>query len=282
MSLQEKNENLKMALQSLQKLAVAISGGVDSSFLLAAAAETLGPQNVLACIGISPSLSQYQLNQARQIAKLLQIRLLEIPLTELDDPNFKANKADRCFHCKSHQMLTLRQRALQEGFSHLACGSNLDDQNDFRPGSRAITALGILTPLMDAGLTKNDIRILSRRMNLPTANSPASPCLASRIAYGIEITEENLRQVEQAEDFLRSLGLSEMRVRHHGCLARIEVPIDQLKILTHESCRKKIVTQLKSLGFQFITLDLEGFRSGSLNEVLEKSKQKGRGKIPGL
>ncbi|MEJ5259091.1 MAG: ATP-dependent sacrificial sulfur transferase LarE [Anaerohalosphaeraceae bacterium] len=269
----EKYQHLQIRLRALQKLAVAFSGGVDSTFLLAAAAQTLGPQNVLACIGISPSLPQSQLKQARRIAEQLQIRLLEILLTELNDPNYTANRQDRCFHCKSHQMLTIRRRAEQEGFSLLACGSNWDDQNDYRPGSRAVAALNILTPLMEAQLTKEDIRFLSRQMNLPTADLPASPCLASRIAYGIEITEEKLHQVEQAEDFLRSLGLSELRVRHHGILARIEVPSNQIQKLTEESCRNKIVETLKSLGFQYITLDLQGFRSGSLNEMLKPSER---------
>lgn len=269
MTLEEKYQKLEKALLSLQKLAVAFSGGVDSSFLLAAAARTLGPQNVLACIGISPSLPQHQLQQARKIAEQLQIRLLEVPLAELDDPKYRANQADRCFHCKSHQMRTIRQYALREGFPHLACGSNWDDRNDFRPGSRAIAALKILTPLLDAQLTKEDIRTFSRQMNLPTADLPASPCLASRIAYGIEITEHNLRQVEQAEDFLRSLGLSEFRVRHHGSLARIEARPEQIHFLMEESRRKQIVETFKSIGFHYITLDLQGFRSGSLNEMLD-------------
>ncbi len=273
MKLNEKYENLQKTLKALQRLAVAFSGGVDSTFLAAAAVQTLGRRNVLACIGVSPSLSQHQLHQARQIAELLQIRLLEIPLTELNDPNYIANKADRCFHCKSHQMLTIRRRAEQEGFPRLACGSNWDDQNDFRPGSRAIAALNILTPLRDAQLTKEEIRLLSRQMNLPTADLPASPCLASRIAYGIEITEQNLRQVEQAEDFLRSLGLSEFRVRHHGILARIEVRPAQMNLLTEDHSRNQIVETFKSLGFRYITLDLQGFRSGSLNEMLNPSER---------
>jgi len=271
MTLQNKYEKLKKDLAPLQKLAVAFSGGTDSSFLLAAAAEILGPQNVLACIGISSSLPQYQLNLARQIARHLGVRLLEVPLSELDDPNYRANQADRCFHCKRHQMLTIRRQAAQEGFLPLACGSNLDDRDDYRPGSEAVAALGVLTPLADAQLTKEDIRTLSRQRNLPTAELPASPCLASRIAYGIEITEDKLRQVEQAEDFLRTLGFNLLRVRHHGRLARIEVPAGQIETLTEEARRRKIVDRFKSLGFQYITVDLQGFRSGSLNEILPES-----------
>ena len=268
MEVQDKYRTLQKQLQELGKAAVAFSGGVDSTFLLAAAAEPLGPENILACIGTSPSLPAHQLAQARDIAALLKVRLLEIPLDELADPNYQANKADRCFHCKSHQFRTLAVRAAEEDFIHLACGSNFDDKDDYRPGSLAVEALGILTPLADAELTKEEIRTLSRLRNLPTAEMPASPCLASRIAYGIEITADRLRQVEQAEEFLRSLGFTELRVRHHGPLARIEVPPGRISQVADPALRSRIIEQLKALGFRYITLDLQGFRSGSLNETL--------------
>ena len=157
--------------------------------------------------------------------------------------------------------------------SFAPCGSNYDDKDDYRPGHLAVKVLGILTPLADAQLTKEDIRTLSRQMNLPTAEAPASPCLASRIAYGIEITADKLNQVEAAEDFLRSLGLVQFRVRHHGKLARIEVPADQIEKIASQSTRQKITEKLKSLGFQYITLDLQGFRSGSLNESLSEDEK---------
>lgn len=276
MNLQEKYQKLKEILKPLHKIAIAFSGGVDSSFLLAAANEVLGPQNVLACIGISPSLSQYQLNQARKMAALVSVRLLEIPLAEMDDPNYQANRADRCFHCKSHQFGTIQKRAIEEGFTKVACGSNFDDKNDFRPGSMAVTALGIMTPLMESQLTKEDIRTLSRQLNLPAADAPASPCLASRIAYGVEITEHKLKQVEQAEDFLRSTGFVQFRVRHHGSIARIEVPCCQLRTIVEDSLCRKITEKLKALGFQYVTLDLQGFRSGSLNETLAEDEKQTR------
>ena len=250
------------------RVAVAFSGGVDSAFLLKAAAETLGRENVLACIGISPSLSQHQLTQARQVAKLIGVELVEIKLEELGNPEYQANKADRCFHCKTCQFRTIQEVARNRGFFHILCGTNFDDKEDYRPGNRAVEALGIAAPLLDAELTKMEIRQLSRTFNLPTAEIPASPCLASRIAYGEKITEEKLRQVETAEDLLRSLGFVEFRVPHHGPLARIEVCPEDFSRLMTAPIRHRIVADLKTLGFTFITLDLQGFRSGAMNEAL--------------
>lgn len=273
MDLQEKYKNLQAQLKRFGKVAVAFSGGVDSTFLLASAAEALGADNVLACIGISPSLPGHQLAGARRTASDLGVRLVEVPLEELSDPQYQANKSDRCFHCKSHQFGKIGQRAASEGFAHVACGSNFDDKDDYRPGAMAVAALGILTPLADCGLTKEEIRALSRKKNLSTAEMPASPCLASRIAYGVVITEQKLRQVEAAEDFLRSLGFVQFRVRHHGGIARIEVPADQIRKIAEDPLRAKIIDKLKRLGFQYITLDLQGFRSGSLNEALSDEEK---------
>ena len=264
----EKHDALNALLTGYGKVAVTFSGGVDSSFLLKAAADALGADNVLACIGISPSLAQHQLAQAREIAKLVGVKLIELPLNELDDPNYQVNKADRCFHCKSHQFRTIQDYAKERGFNHTLCGTNFDDKNDYRPGNIAVKELNIGTPLMDAKLTKPEIRELSKKLDLPTANVPASPCLASRVAYGETITEEKLNQVEQAEDVLRSLGFVEFRVRHHGNVARIEVSAGDIERIVSEATRQEIVKRLKDLGFQYISLDLQGFRSGSLNEVL--------------
>ena len=274
MQTQKKHQILQDRLRTYGKVAVAFSGGVDSTFLLKAAVETLGGKNVLACIGTSPSLAQHQLQQARQMAQLIGINLIEIPLDELNDPNYQVNKADRCFHCKTCQFRTIQDHAQQSGFEHTLCGSNYDDKDDYRPGNRAVEALGIGTPLMDAKLTKADIRELSRQFDLPTAELPASPCLASRVAYGESITESKLNQVEQAEDYLRQLGFVEFRVRHHGNLARIEVPTTQVELIAQINCRKKIVKRFKELGFQYISLDLKGFRSGSLNESLSEDDMK--------
>ena len=214
MKLQDKYNSLQQSIKRLGKVVVAYSGGVDSTFLLRAAVDTLGAENVLACIGISPSLAESQYDQAIKCGKIIGAKIQEVKMEELSDSRYSANKADRCFHCKSHLYGILNDIAEEKGFDHVICGSNFDDKDDFRPGNRAAAIFGIRCPLMEAELTKDDIRKLSRELNLPTADVPASPCLASRISYGLEITEERLCQIEEAEEFLRSLGLVEFRVRH--------------------------------------------------------------------
>jgi len=277
MPIQTKYKKLKKILTSYQKVLVAYSGGVDSVFLLKAATEALGPQNVIPCLGTSPSLGQSPHDRAIEMAKIIGVPLKEIPVTELDDPNYSANKADRCFHCKSHLYGIFTKIAKDEGIEHVLCGANLDDKDDYRPGNRAAEVFKVKSPLMDAGLTKKDIRQLSKQLNLKTADLPASPCLASRITYGLEVTEERLNQVDRAEDYLKSLGMETLRVRHHGPTARIEVPPQDIKKITEESTRKKIVARFKDIGFKYISLDLQGFRSGSLNETLtEQQKQKNK------
>ena len=274
MNLEEKYSLLHQILKKLGKVVVAYSGGVDSTFLLRTAVEALGGENVLACIGVSASLAQSQYKQAIECGKIIGAGVEEVTVHEVSDGKYAANKADRCFHCKSHLYQILIDIAKDRGFDAVVCGSNLDDKDDFRPGNRAAKVFGVHCPLMDAGLTKADIRQLSRDAGLPTADMPASPCLASRVSYGLEITQERLKQVEQAEDFLRSMGLAEFRVRHHGDIARIEVPPAAIEKVTAEPDRSKIVDKLKSLGFKFVTVDLQGFRSGSLNELLtEQEKQ---------
>jgi uncharacterized protein len=268
-----KYDALKRRIAAYGKAAVAFSGGVDSTFLLKACAETLGTDKVLACIGTSPSLAQHQLAQARDMAALIGVTLVELPLDELDDPKYQANKADRCFHCKSCQFRTIQEYARDRGIEHTLCGSNFDDKDDYRPGNMAVQALGIGTPLMDVELSKPEIRALSKMLGLPTADVPASPCLASRVAYGESITEEKLNQVEQAEAVLRTLGFVEFRVRHHGSIARIEVPPSDIMKIAAPAIREKIVDQLKPIGFQYISLDLQGFRSGSLNETLTENEK---------
>ncbi len=275
MNLDDKYNSLKKTLKSFAKVAIAYSGGVDSTFLLKAAVDTLGAENVLACIGISPSLGESPKKQALESAKTIGADLHHLHVRELDDPAYSDNKADRCFHCKSHLYGLIVNIARERNIGHVLCGSNFDDKDDFRPGNRAAKVFGVHAPLAETELTKTDIRELSRRLDLPTAEAPASPCLASRISYGLKITEDNLKQVDQAEDFLRSLGFIEFRVRHHGDIARIEVPAGQIEKITAEKTRSKIVEKLKSLGFKYITIDLQGFRSGSLNETLtEEEKQK--------
>jgi uncharacterized protein len=275
--LNKKFETLKRILTELESIVIAYSGGVDSTFLLKATVDTLGSKNVLACISAGVVEPKHVLKRAKKIAKNFGVRLQTIDADELKDPNFVANKADRCFHCKSHLCQELLDVANRNGLKQVVFGTNLDDLDDFRPGNRAMKIFGVRSPLAEAGLTKKDIRALSRKLGLETADVPASPCLASRLAYGIEISEERLKQIEDAEDFLRTLGLVEFRVRHHDTIARIEVHQDDFKKVTSEPNRSRIIKKLKSLGFKYITVDLQGFRSGAMNESLaEGEKQKSR------
>jgi len=273
MTFQDKYNLLQQILKNLQRVVVAYSGGVDSTFLLKVAVDTLGSENVLACINISSSLAKSQYNQAVECAKIIGVRVEEVEVQEVFDTKYSANNPDRCFHCKSHLYTVLQNIAREKGFDNVVCGCNFDDMDDFRPGNKAAKIYGVRSPLMEAQMNKDDIRNMSRKLNLPTADIPASPCLASRVIYGLEITEQRLKQVEEAEDFLRKLGFVEFRVRHHDTIARIEVHPEDMEKVTTEPQRYKIIEKLKSLGFKYITVDLQGFRSGSLNELLTKDEK---------
>jgi uncharacterized protein len=275
MNLQQKCHSLHQILKDLGKVVIAYSGGVDSTFLLKSALDCLGAPNVLACIAAGPALPQTQYDHAIKMATDMGAEIQTVQPNELIDPNYAANKADRCFHCKSHLFALLTDLAKKRNFNQIVCGHNFDDKDDFRPGLRAAKAFRVRSPLAEAQLTKEDIRKLSRKLNLPTADIPASPCLASRVSYGLQITEKRLKQIEQAEEFLKKLGVTEFRLRHHDTVARIEVRPSDLHKITTEPARSKIVKKIKALGFKFVTVDLQPFRSGSLNELLtESQKQK--------
>ena len=273
MNLQQKYDKLKKILTDSGRLLIAYSGGVDSTFLLKVAVDTLGKDKVAACIAQGPSLPQSQYDRAARLAKEMGAEMMTIQADEMSDAAYLANKADRCYHCKSHLFEQLADIAKENGFDTIACGHNFDDTKDYRPGNMAAADFGISAPLIEAELTKQDIRQLSKELNLPTAQIPASPCLASRIAYGLEITEKNLQQVEEAEEFLKNLGMVEFRVRHHGEVARIEVHQEDMPKIIEPEVREKIIEKLKQLGFKFVALDLAGFRSGSLNEALSQAEK---------
>jgi len=274
MNLEEKNQRLGQILEDLGRVVVAYSGGVDSAFLLRSAVDTLGAENVLACISAGDSEPSHQLVRAAEMAAAMGVELRTVETDELGDPNFVANQADRCFHCKSHLCETLLEIAEAGGYGHVVFGTNHDDLSDFRPGNKALANFGVRSPLAEAELAKDDIRALSRALGLPTADMPSSPCLASRISYGLEVTAARLKQVGEAEAFLRGLGFVEFRVRHHDRVARIEVPADEIERLAAEPLRSQVVEKLKSLGFRFVAVDLQGFRSGALNESLSDEQKR--------
>ena len=264
----EKYQRLQKYLGLHKKVIIAYSGGVDSVFLLKVALDCLGADNVLACIGVSGSLAQSEYKAACDIAEAIGAHVEVVHTKEISHTDYQANKPDRCFHCKSELYNLLKDLAVKDGYDAVLCGTNADDLSDFRPGLQAARKFDVASPLEEAGLTKNDIRILSKELGLKTWDKPAQPCLASRMAYGLEITPERLKQIEEGEEFLRGLGLRELRVRHHGNLARIEVPSEKICELVQEDCRREIVAFFKNLGFTYVSCDLQGFRSGSANEVL--------------
>ncbi len=264
--MQAKLTRLQESLRGLNRVAIAYSGGADSTFLLKIAHDVLGDE-VLALTADSPSQPRAELAEARAIAAGFGVRHVVLPTHELVDPRYAANPPDRCYICKGHIMGTLLAYAQAEGFQVLADGSNADDQGDYRPGSRAAAERGVRSPLQEVGLTKAEIRALAREHGLPNWDKPSAACLASRIPYGTPVTVEALGQVEAAEEHLHQLGFRQVRVRHHGAIARLEVtPSDLARAV---ELRDVIVAALRDVGFTYVALDLAGFRSGSLNQVLK-------------
>ncbi|MBI5709675.1 MAG: ATP-dependent sacrificial sulfur transferase LarE [Candidatus Eisenbacteria bacterium] len=267
MSWQDRLERLRAEIAALARVVVAYSGGVDSSLLLRVAHEVLGGRAVGA-IGRSDSYAARELRLALEQAATFGARVEVVTTGELADPAFRSNPVNRCYHCKNELFRELSGVATRLGAAAILEGTIADDIADWRPGRRAAAERGVRSPLAELGFTKRDVRAAAASYGLASRDKPASPCLASRIPYGVEITRENLEMVERAEELLRSLGFAELRVRHHGDTARIEVPLAELSRLLEPGVRERIVAGLKAAGYRYVTLDLEGLRSGSLNAAL--------------
>jgi uncharacterized protein len=273
MTSEKKFNRLKDRLKKMDRVIIAFSGGVDSAFLLKAASLS-GLSEILAVTGSSESLSREELSFAKKFAGSLNIKHRTIVTEELRDMNYANNPPNRCYYCKKELFRKLKNIAVKENFPFVIDGTNADDARDWRPGRRASKEENVQSPLLDAGLIKKEIREVSRALGLSTWNKPATPCLSSRFPYGQKITAEALDNVGKAETFIRKFGVTELRVRNHSETARIEILPGEFPILMEDSARKDIIGFLKSLGFKYIALDLQGFRSGSSNEMLSNENLK--------
>ena len=262
-----KLKNLEEILESLQSVIVAYSGGVDSAFLAVVANNVLG-ERALAVTAYSPSLTEVELNNAVELANKMKLNHRVIETTEVERPDYKQNTTARCYFCKDELYTQLGNIAQTEGYVSIANGTNLDDMSDFRPGLKAAKKYGVRSPLAESEFTKSDVREYSRRIEIPVWDKPSQACLSSRIPYGTVVTVEALTKIAKAEGFLNDLGLRQFRVRHHENIARIEVEPSEFGRLIETSVRESLVQYFKSIGYTYVTMDLLGFRSGSLNEIV--------------
>ena len=270
---EKKLADLKSTIESMGSVLIAFSGGVDSTFLSRVAFDVL-KDRALAVTAASATYPQVEFLEAKKLAKEIGIKHEIVISEELDIPGFSENTPDRCYYCKGELFSKLREMADQRGFKHVADGSNFDDLNDYRPGMKAAAELGVRSPLEEVKLTKTEIRELSKIMKLSTWNKPAFACLASRFPYGSRITQERLARVDKAEQFLRDLGIWQLRVRHHDHIARIEVSKEDMPKFVEDEIRKKVVKKFKELGYTYVTMDLGGYRMGSMNEPLVSEQAK--------
>jgi uncharacterized protein len=267
---EEKLLKLREIVKDLESVVVAFSGGVDSTLVAKVCYEVL-KDNSMAVTARSETYPDFEFEEAKKLAKEIGIKHLVIDTSELAIEGFADNPPDRCYFCKTELFEKLKDIAKQHRFLHVADGANLDDTKEFRPGLKASKELNVKSPLKESGMTKEDIREVSKMLNLPNWNKPAYACLSSRFPYGQSITEEKLRMVSAAEKYLRNLGLEQFRVRHHETIARIEALPEDIHILASSPTREELLCKFKEIGFTYVTLDLEGYRSGSMNEVLSVS-----------
>ena len=259
----QKYSRLRAIIKDLQRVVVAFSGGVDSTLLLKVCVDVLGREKVVAFLGLSPTCPEREIVEAQRLSAHIGVECVLAETAEMDDPRFIENNTSRCYFCKTHLFAKAREIAAQRGFIYVVEGSNLDDMNDFRPGRKACSEQGVKSPLLEAGLTKAEIRDLSEMLALPTHDKPSFACLSSRVPYGTAIDETILKRIERSEDFIQGLGIRQVRVRYHDNIARIEVlDKDFDAVMTN---RGKITEVLKHYGFLYVTLDLKGYRTGSMN-----------------